>query len=191
MLNIVLFGPPGSGKGTQANMLIEKYGLVHLSTGDILRAEIKKGSELGKQVQAVIAKGNLVSDEMVIALIRNAVKENKDAKGFIFDGFPRTVVQAEELDKMLEEESLSISLMATMEVEDEELIRRIIKRGESSGRADDTDENIIRNRINVYNKETAPVAGFYQKQGKHCSVDNKQSIEHAFNILCEHIDKVK
>jgi adenylate kinase len=190
MFNIVLFGPPGAGKGTQAVKLVETYNLVHLSTGDILRAEMKKNSPLGQKVKSLIEKGELVSDEIVIELIRENLNSNKTAAGFIFDGFPRTVEQAKSLDEMLRKENLDIALMATLEVEEEELISRILLRGQSSGRADDSDHAIIKNRIKVYNEQTTPVAEYYRQQGKHVSVDNMGTIENTFNLIKSHIDRI-
>ncbi|MDR1594070.1 MAG: adenylate kinase [Prevotellaceae bacterium] len=191
MFNIVLFGPPGAGKGTQAAKLVETYNLVHLSTGDILRAEMKKNSPLGQEVKSLIEKGELVPDKIVIELIRENLNNNKTAAGFIFDGFPRTVEQAKSLDEMLQKESLNIALMTTLEVEEEELIARILLRGQSSGRADDSDQAIIKNRIKVYNEQTAPVAEYYRQQGKHVSIGNMGTIENTFSQLKTHIDKVK
>jgi adenylate kinase len=190
MFNLVLFGPPGSGKGTQAAKLVDRYNLVHLSTGDMLREEMRQESELGNKVKALIENGELVSDEIVIALILLKFRQHKDAAGFIFDGFPRTVEQAKALDAMLEQESYEISMMATLEVEEEELVKRIMKRGENSGRADDNDSEVIKNRIKVYREKTEPVADYYKKQGKHVSVSNMGSIEITFDELCRHIDKL-
>ena len=170
MLNIVLFGPPGSGKGTQSENVIKKYNLVHLSTGDILRSEVGKKTELGLKAKAVMERGELVSDEIVIGMIANKLDANKEAKGFIFDGFPRTVAQAKALDKLLSSKSLQVNMMLGLEVEKDELIKRLMKRGEESGRADDNLET-IENRINVYNSQTTPVMNYYNGQGKYFSVN--------------------
>jgi adenylate kinase len=159
MLNIVLFGAPGAGKGTQAVMLAEKHVLVHLSTGDILRKELSAGTDLGKQAQQFMEKGEFVPDEVVIGMIRSQIEQNPDAKGFIFDGFPRTTAQAEVLDKMLNEKSMEITSMIALEVENNELINRLMKRGEMSGRADDQSLDVISNRIDVYHQKTKPLIG--------------------------------
>src|ERR1700739_4699516 len=164
MLNLVLFGPPGSGKGTQSQKLIEKYGLIHLSTGDLLRSEISQGTELGLEAKKLMDHGILVPDEVVIGMISHKLDANKDAKGFIFDGFPRTVAQAEELDELLASKGENISGMIALEVDDEELEHRLLLRGKNSGRADDANPDVIRKRIKEYNNKTAPVAQFYKKQ---------------------------
>ena len=188
MLNIVLFGPPGAGKGTQSEKLIHKYNLVHLSTGDILRIEKEKGTPLGLEAKKLMDKGLLVPDEVVIGMISSKLDQHKKATGFIFDGFPRTVAQAEELDKMLMEKGTSITTMLALEVDDEELLKRLLIRGKESGRADDMDENIIRNRINEYNKKTAPLKEYYSKQHKFNSVKGIGSINEIFENLSKMIE---
>jgi adenylate kinase len=191
MLNLVLFGPPGAGKGTQAAKLIEKYELVHLSTGDILRGEMTAGTDLGKQAKSLIEKGELVPDAIVIGMIASKLDQNKSANGFIFDGFPRTTAQAAALDKMLAERKIAVSGMIALEVEKQELINRLLNRGKTSGRADDQDVKIIENRINVYNKETSPVKDFYEKQGKYHAIDGIGTVDNIFNAICKTVDKLK
>jgi adenylate kinase len=188
MLNIVLFGPPGAGKGTQSDLIIKKYQLVHLSTGDILRSEVKEGTSLGMEAKKLMDAGILVSDEIVIGMISSKLDANKEAKGFIFDGFPRTTAQAEALDKLLEGKNTSIAMMLALEVDDEELTKRLLKRGMESGRADDANESIIKNRINEYNNKTAPLKDYYSKQGKFFSIKGVGTIEEIFNSLCNNID---
>lgn len=190
MLNIVLFGPPGAGKGTQAEKLLEKYGLVHLSTGDILRAEKEKKSELGLEAIKYMDKGELLPDNLIVEMMEGIIDQNGDAKGFIFDGFPRTTSQAEELDKMLEKKQTPISVMLALEVDKDELVKRLLLRGKDSGRADDQDESIIENRIKVYNESTAPVIDYYAAQGKYTGVDGMGTIEEIFDRLCTGIDVV-
>ena len=177
MLNLVLFGPPGAGKGTQSQKLIEKYGLIHLSTGDLLRGEISQGTPLGLEAKKLMDHGKLVPDEVVIGMISNKLDANKDAQGFIFDGFPRTVAQAEALDVLLKTKSSSISGMIALEVDDDELERRLLLRGKDSGRPDDANPEIIRKRIHEYNDKTAPVAGFYKQQDKFNSINGIGSVE--------------
>jgi adenylate kinase len=190
MLNLVLFGPPGSGKGTQSEKLIAAYKLVHLSTGDLLRSEIANKTELGLKAKTIMDKGELVSDDIVIGMIRNKINANLDSKGFIFDGFPRTTAQAGALDKVLGETGRSISLMVTLEVPDEEVIQRLIKRGEQTGRADDNMKT-IENRLNVYKCQTEPVIDFYQKQGKFHPVQGVGTIDEIFSKIESEIAKVK
>ena len=189
MLNIVLFGPPGAGKGTQSEKLIAKYQLVHLSTGDILRGEIAAASQLGLEAKKLMDAGNLVPDEVVIGMISSKLDQNKNSKGFIFDGFPRTTAQAQALDKLLTEKNTSISLMLALEVDDEELTKRLLLRGKASGRADDQNQEIIRNRIKEYNNKTAPLKNYYTQQNKFQSVQGVGTIDEIFENLCKKIDK--
>ena len=190
MLNIVLFGPPGAGKGTQSEKLIEKYGLVHLSTGDIFRANIKGETELGKLAKSYIDKGQLVPDEVTIKLLESEVNKHNDPKGFIFDGFPRTSAQAEALDAFLTSKGTGITQMLALDVEEEELKTRLLERAKTSGRADDADPAIIQNRINVYNAETAPVKDYYQNQNKFVAINGIGSIEEITSRLYNAIDGV-
>jgi adenylate kinase len=189
MFNIILFGPPGSGKGTQSDRIVERFGLVHLSTGNLLRQEIAEKTPLGMEAKNFIDKGQLVPDEVVIGMIDTMLEKHADAKGFLFDGFPRTVAQAEALDKLLALKKTSICKVLALEVSEEELVKRLVKRGETSGRSDDTDENIIRNRFNVYKKETEPVAGHYAKQDKLVRIKGEGSVEDIFNALSSCITK--
>ena len=191
MLNIVLFGPPGAGKGTQSAKLIDSYNLVHLSTGDIFRANLKNSTELGTLAKSYIDQGQLVPDEVTIGMLSQEVNKNPQANGFIFDGFPRTQAQAKALDNLLKEKGTSISIMLALEVEEEELKRRLLLRGKDSGRADDQDPNVIQKRIDVYNAETMPVKDFYTAQGKYKGIDGIGEIEEIFGALCKAIDEVK
>jgi len=188
MLNLVLFGPPGAGKGTQSNLLINKYNLVHLSTGDILRSEISEGTKLGLEAKTLMDKGDLVPDEVVIGMISSKLDNNLNARGFIFDGFPRTAAQAEALDSLLEEKGTEISAMLSLKVEDKELIKRLLNRGKDSGRADDQNEEIIANRINEYNNKTAPLKNYYGSQSKLSEIDGTGSIEEIATKLNRVID---
>ena len=191
MLSIVLFGAPGAGKGTQAIMLAEKHELVHLSTGDILRKEIADGTDLGKQARNFTDKGEFVPDEVVIGIIRSQIEQNSQAKGFIFDGFPRTTAQAEALDKMLNEKGMQITSMIALEVENDELINRLMKRGAVSGRSDDQSFDVIRNRIDVYHQKTKPLIGYYNAQGKYHPINGVGEIEEIFERLSQFVEKLE
>ncbi|SHF03871.1 adenylate kinase [Mariniphaga anaerophila] len=177
MLNLVIFGPPGAGKGTQAEFLIDSFELIHLSTGDLLRSEIAAGSKLGLEAKAFMDKGELVPDAVVIGMIKSKLEANKNAKGFIFDGFPRTVEQADALDKLLNTNNTPISGMLSLEVEKQELIERLLSRGKVSGRSDDQDQSIVENRISVYKEKTSPLIEYYKKQGKHFGINGMGTIE--------------
>ncbi|OFY84934.1 MAG: adenylate kinase [Bacteroidetes bacterium RIFCSPLOWO2_12_FULL_35_15] len=189
MLNIILFGPPGAGKGTQSEKLILKYKLVHLSTGDIFRANIKGETALGKLARNFMDNGQLVPDEVTISMLEQEVNKNPNAKGFIFDGFPRTKAQAEALDKLLKSINTSITMMLALEVKEEELKKRLLLRGKESGRPDDQNPLIIQKRIDVYNNETAPVKNHYSAQKKYIGVKGIGAIEEIFNALCDAIDR--
>jgi len=189
MFNLVLFGPPGSGKGTQSDKLVEKYKLVHLSTGNLLREEIAQQTPLGMEAKNFMDKGQLVPDEVVIGMVDNYFDKHKGAKGFLFDGFPRTVAQARALDNLLNLKMTSISAVVALEVTEEELVKRLLNRGKTSGRSDDTNEEVIRKRYAVYLKETAPVAEHYKKVKKFESVKGEGTVDEIFNAVCKAIDK--
>ena len=191
MLNIVLFGPPYAGKGTQSQKLIEKYNLIHLSTGDILRAEISAGTELGLNAKKLIDNGILVPDEIVVGMIKNKLEANKTCNGFIFDGFPRTVPQAGSLDQICHLIGMQINGTIGLAVDVEELTKRAVLRGQTSNRADDKDPKVISKRIAVYQEETAPVADFYLKKGKYHEIDGMGTIDQVFADICKVIDKIK
>ncbi|MBI1268529.1 MAG: adenylate kinase [Cryomorphaceae bacterium] len=188
-LNIVLFGPPGAGKGTQSEKLIERYQLVHLSTGDIFRANIKGETELGKLAKSYMDRGALVPDEVTIKMLESEVNKHPEANGFIFDGFPRTGAQALALDAFLESHETGIAAMLALEVPEEELRARLKNRALTSGRADDANPDVIQNRINVYNNETAPVAEYYRAQGKYQGVVGVGTIQEISERLFDAIDQ--
>ncbi|HSC53876.1 MAG TPA: adenylate kinase [Phnomibacter sp.] len=189
MFNIVLFGPPGSGKGTQSEKLIEKYGLIHLSTGDLLRKEMKEGTPLGNEAKSLIEKGQLVPDAVVVGMISSALEANPKAKGFLFDGFPRTIAQAEALDKLLHLKKTAINAVLFLMVNEDELITRLVGRAKTSGRLDDADPEIQRRRQEVYKNETLPVAGYYQNHDKVDRIEGEGTVEEIFQRLCNVIQE--
>lgn len=189
MFNIILFGPPGSGKGTQSEKLIAKYGLKHLSTGDLLRTEIARKTPLGLEAKNIMDRGQLVPDEVVVGMISSALESNPQAKGFLFDGFPRTAAQSEALDKLLQLKGTSIGVVLALEVSEEELVQRLLNRGLTSGRSDDTNEPVIRARIQEYQDKTTVVADYYTKSEKVVHVKGEGTVEEIFASLCSEIDK--
>jgi len=190
MINIVLFGPPGAGKGTQAERLVKKYNLFHLSTGDVFRYNIKNETELGKLAKSFMDKGQLVPDDVTIQLLISEVEKHPEVEGFIFDGFPRTQPQAKALDEILTQRGTSIGMMLALDVEEEELRKRLLKRAEVSGRVDDADPVVIQNRINVYKNETMPVKEFYKAQHKYVQVNGIGNIDEITERLFSEIDAV-
>ena len=189
MLNIVIFGAPGSGKGTQSERIVEKYGINHISTGDVLRAEIKNGTELGKTAKGYIDQGQLIPDELMIDILASVFDSFEDSKGVIFDGFPRTIAQAEALKKMLAERGQDVSVMVDLEVPEDELMVRLIKRGKDSGRADDNEET-IKKRLHVYHSQTAPLIDWYKNEKKYQHINGLGTMEGIFAEICEAIDKL-
>jgi len=188
MFHIILFGPPGSGKGTQSEKLIATYGLKHLSTGDLLRSEINNKTPLGMEAKSFMDKGQLVPDEVVIGMISSALDANPNAKGFLFDGFPRTQAQAEALDKLLKLKNSEIGVFLALEVSEDELVKRLLNRGLTSGRSDDTNENVIKARIAEYNAKTSAVADHYKQFDKVVKIKGEGSIDDIFNALCKEIN---
>ena len=189
MLNIVIFGAPGSGKGTQSERIVEKYGINHISTGDVLRAEIKNGTELGKTAKSYMGQEQLIPDELMIDILASVFDSFKDSKGVIFDGFPRTIAQAEALKKMLAERGQDVSVMVDLEVPEDELMVRLIKRGKDSGRADDNEET-IKKRLHVYHSQTAPLIDWYKNEKKYQHINGLGTMEGIFAEICEAIDKL-
>ena len=189
MLNIVIFGAPGSGKGTQSERIVEKYGINHISTGDVLRAEIKYGTELGKTAKGYIDQGQLIPDELMIDILASVFDSFKDSKGVIFDGFPRTIAQAEALKKMLAERGQDVSVMLDLEVPEDELMVRLIKRGKDSGRADDNEET-IKKRLHVYHSQTSPLIDWYKNEKKYQHINGLGTMDGIFADICEAVDKL-
>ena len=189
MLNIVIFGAPGSGKGTQSERIVEKYGINHISTGDVLRAEIKNGTELGKTAKGYIDQGQLIPDELMIDILASVFDSFEDSKGVIFDGFPRTIAQAEALKKMLAERGQDVTVMVDLEVPEDELMTRLIKRGKDSGRADDNEET-IKKRLHVYHSQTAPLIDWYKNEKKYQHINGLGTMDGIFAEICEAVDKL-
>lgn len=189
MFNIILFGPPGSGKGTQSEKLIAAYGLKHLSTGDLLRSEIAGATPLGLEAKKFMDRGELVPDEVVIGMISAALDNNPQAKGFLFDGFPRTRAQSEALDQLLTQKHTSIGVVLALEVGEEELVKRLLNRGLTSGRSDDNNETVVRARIVEYHKKTSAVADYYQAFDKVVKIKGEGTVEQIFDALCSEINK--
>ena len=189
MLNIVIFGAPGSGKGTQSERVVEKYGINHISTGDVLRAEIKNGTELGKTAKGYIDQGQLIPDELMIDILASVFDSFEDSKGVIFDGFPRTIAQAEALKKMLAERGQDVTVMVDLEVPEDELMTRLIKRGKDSGRADDNEET-IKKRLHVYHSQTAPLIDWYKNEKKYQHINGLGTMDGIFADICEAVDKL-
>ena len=189
MLNIVIFGAPGSGKGTQSERIVERYGINHISTGDVLRAEIKNGTELGKTAKGYIDQGQLIPDELMIDILASVFDSFKDSKGVIFDGFPRTIAQAEALKKMLAERGQDVSVMLDLEVPEDELMVRLIKRGKDSGRADDNEET-IKKRLHVYHSQTSPLIDWYKNEKKYQHINGLGTMDGIFADICEAVDKL-
>lgn len=187
MLNIVIFGAPGSGKGTQSERIVEKYQLNHISTGEVLRSEIQKQTELGKTAQEYINDGHLIPDELMISILCNVLDGFKGSKGVVFDGFPRTIPQAEELGEMLRKRGQEVTVMLDLDVPEEELVARLIKRGQVSGRADDNEET-IKKRLDVYYNQTAPLKDFYKKEGKYTHIDGMGQMDCIFEQICSAIE---
>ena len=191
MLNIILFGPPGSGKGTQAKLMVEKFGFLHISTGDLFRYEMGNDTPLGLKAKEYIKAGELVPDEVTIGMLKNKVDQNLDAKGIIFDGFPRTIPQAEALDNLLAEKGSEINALISLSVNEEEIVKRILHRGKTSGRPDDNDESIIRNRIEVYISETKPVFDYYAEQNKSVMIEGMGTVEEIFAGISKEVNRHK
>ena len=190
MKNIVLFGPPGAGKGTQAVKLVEKYGFNHISTGQVIRNEIEAKTEAGKKVEGCIARGEFAPDDLVLEIVKHFMATHRDVEGSIFDGFPRNTYQAEQFDQMMEQIGSQVDIMLSLQVPDQEIVDRLLLRGQVSGRADDANEEVIRNRIRIYKEQTEPVEQYYAAQGKFVAIDGVGTIDEIFGRLCEAVDKL-
>jgi adenylate kinase len=190
MLNLILFGPPGSGKGTQAEKLEEAYNLFHISTGELFRSEMEEGTELGMQANEYMSRGELVPDEVTIGMLRNKMIAHREAEGFIFDGFPRTIPQAEALDQLLSMMDQRMDALIMLDVPEDEIVQRIVLRGKESNRPDDSDENVIRNRFQVYQSKTAPIYSYYEEQHKAYKISGLGTIDDIFHHLCDLIDSL-
>lgn len=188
-INIILFGPPGSGKGTQAKILEDKFGLLQVSTGDLFRYELGNNTELGQEARKYMDQGQLVPDDVTVRMLKNKLDMHPDVKGYILDGFPRTIAQSEALDKLLESRGEVVNQLIALVVEDDEIVKRLLERGKTSGRADDANEEVIRNRIAVYKKETAPVYNYYNKQDKSIEISGIGNIEEINTRLSDMIEK--
>ncbi len=189
MLNIIIFGAPGSGKGTQSQRIVEKYGIGHISTGEVLRAEISCGTELGKIAQGYIDHGNLIPDELMLDILAGVLDCKENSKGVIFDGFPRTIPQAEALKEMLKRRGQDVSVMLDLDVPEDELMTRLINRGKDSGRADDNEET-IRKRLDVYHTQTCPLKEYYKKEGKYRHIRGMGTFDDIFGQICQHIENL-
>lgn len=189
-MNLIICGAPGSGKGTQSDFIVEKYKLTHLSTGDLLRAETASGSKLGKTINAYISEGNLIPDDMMIELLMQKIKNEPETNGFILDGFPRTVAQAEAFERIMAEQGHKTDLLIDLKVERDELVNRLLKRGETSGRSDDNLATITK-RLEVYEEKTRPVSDFYQKLGKYAAIDGMGGLQEIFGRICQAIDRIQ
>ena len=189
-MNLIICGAPGSGKGTQSDFIVEKYKLTHLSTGDLLRAETASGSELGKTINAYISEGNLIPDDMMIELLMQKIKNEPETNGFILDGFPRTVAKAEAFERIMAEQGHKTDLLIDLKVERDELVNRLLKRGETSGRSDDNLATITK-RLEVYEEKTRPVSDFYQKLGKYSAIDGMGDLQEIFGRICQAIDRIQ
>ncbi len=190
MINLILFGPPGSGKGTQAKNLAEKYHLLHISTGDLFRHELGNNTPLGQEARKYMDRGELVPDEITVGMLRNKLEAHPDVKGYILDGFPRTIPQAQALDELLKSKGQEVSGLIALDVPDEEIVQRLLLRGRNSGRADDRNEDVIRNRIATYREQTVPVYDYYAEKGKSHTVNGVGSIEEIFERLCKVVDEL-